>query len=134
MTLATLNPWQVLDQIQKEAFNNSNNRRWHPASDISESESCYQIAVDLPGVNPESVSIEVHEQKLHIKGQRVNGLAPENKTHYNERVFGDFNRVFRLPKDADESAINAKFELGVLNVWIPKIENAQPRKITIEVN
>ena len=132
MSLATLNPWQVLDQIQKEALNN--NRRWHPASDISESDTSYQIAIDLPGVTPESVSIEVHEQKLHIKGQRVNASESPDKVHYSERVFGDFNRVFRLPKDADESAINAKFEYGVLSVRIPKIENAQPRKITIEVN
>ncbi|MCG8668269.1 MAG: Hsp20/alpha crystallin family protein [Pseudomonadales bacterium] len=134
MTLATLNPWQVLDQIQKEAFSNNAAKRWHPATDIQESENGYSITLDLPGVKPDEVNIEVHEQKLHISGERKRETNSENKVHYNERVYGSFNRVFRLPKDADETAINAKFELGVLNVEIPKQEKLQPRKVTINVN
>lgn len=133
MTLATINPWQVLDQIQKEAFTPGSARRWHPAADITETDAGYQITLDLPGVRPEDVSIEVHDQKLQIKGERA---APQNqseKVHYSERVFGSFQRVFRLPKDSDENAISANFDFGVLNVKIPKLEKAKPRKISIDI-
>lgn len=135
MTLAALNPWQVLDQIQKEALTHSTARRWHPATDINESEAGYEITMDLPGIKPEEVAIEIHEQRLQIKGERAaSSNEKENKTHYNERVYGNFHRTFKLPKDANESAIDAKFEHGVLNISIPKIEKVQPRKITISAS
>ena len=135
MTLAALNPWQVLDQIQKEALTQSTSRRWHPATDINEAETGYEIIIDLPGIKPEEVAIEVHEQRLQIKGQRTAPSSDkENKAHYNERVYGNFHRTFKLPKDANESAIDAKFEYGVLNISIPKVEKVQPRKITISAS
>ena len=131
MTLATLNPWQVLDQIQKEAFTQQT-RRWHPATDITESEASYHIYLDLPGLKSEDISIEVKEDRLHIRGSRQLKREEGIKTHYNERVSGEFNRTFKLPKDANESAIAAKFEDGVLQIDVPKAEKAQPRKIAIE--
>lgn len=134
MTLATLNPWQVLDQMQKEALSNSRSRRWHPATDITETESGYQINMDLPGIKPEDVAIEAHEQKLQIKGERQTTSNQEGKTHYNERVHGSFHRTFKLPNDANESAIHANFEHGVLSISIPKIEKVQPRKISINIS
>lgn len=136
MTLAALNPWQVLDQIQKEALqqSNSNLKRWHPATDINESENNYQITVDLPGIKPEDVNIEVHENRLTIKGERKTSLKQEHKTHYNERVYGNFNRTFKLPKDANDGNIEANFEHGVLTIGIPKLAKAQPRKVTINVS
>ncbi|MDX1693634.1 MAG: Hsp20/alpha crystallin family protein [Ketobacteraceae bacterium] len=131
MTLATLNPWQVLDQIQKEAFTQQS-RRWHPATDITESESGYRVSLDLPGMKSEDITIEVKEERLYIKGSRQVERDESAKVHYSERVFGEFNRTFKLPKDANESAIAAKFENGVLQVDIPKVEKAQPRQIAIE--
>lgn len=134
MTLATLNPWQVLDQIQKEAFTQQSQqkRRWHPATDITESESAYLLSLDLPGMKTEDISIEVKEDKLHITGVRASDRNESSRVHYSERVFGEFNRAFKLPKDVNESGISARFEHGVLLVEIPKAEKAQPRKITIE--
>lgn len=131
MSLATLNPWQVLDQIQKEAFNQQA-KRWHPAADITESETAYEVALDLPGIKPEDINIEIKEEKLYISGGREVEPKDATKIHYSERVNGRFNRAFRLPKDVNESAINAKFDYGVLRVEIPKAEKAQPRKIAIE--
>lgn len=134
MALATINPWQVLDQIQKEAFaNTSSAKRWHPATDITEHETGYRVTLDLPGINPDAITIEVKDQKLQIKGGRELEQNESERVHYRERVFGEFNRSFRLPKDADETNINAKFEHGVLQVEIPKAEKAQPRKIAIDI-
>lgn len=132
MTLATLNPWQVLDQFQKEALAQQR-RRWHPATDITESESAYRVSLDLPGMNSNDITIEVKEDKLQISGSRASTREDSSRVHYNERVFGEFNRTFKLPKDIHESGISATFEHGVLLVEIPKAEKAQPRKISIEV-
>lgn len=135
MSLATLNPWQVLDQIQKEAFAtaraNNEARRWHPATDIVELEAAYNVVLDLPGVADEDVSIEVNEQKLYISGKRARADSDIEKAHHNERVFGEFKRAFHLPKDADEAGIKAQFTQGVLSVTIPKHSPQQPRKIEI---
>lgn len=141
MSLVTLNPWQVLDQIQHQ----ERKRTWHPATNIVENDAAYVVSMDLPGIPKEAVNIEVHDRKLSISGERetvknvvkdVNDTqdnvkeTPE-KVHYNERVFGSFKRVFHLPKDTEEVGIDAAFDLGVLTITIPKQAQQQPRRINV---
>ncbi|PCJ33692.1 MAG: hypothetical protein COA99_15390 [Moraxellaceae bacterium] len=140
MSIATLNPWQVLDQLQQDAIRRhsgknttTSTRRWHPAVDINESEDSFHIVMDLPGIQPENVSIEIEDNQLKISGERTQPSNDSNKSHHNERVIGAFSRQFRLPKDADVTQVNASFDLGVLSIEIAKQEESKPRKISINV-
>ncbi|MGB3624092.1 Hsp20/alpha crystallin family protein [Ketobacter sp. MCCC 1A13808] len=133
MSIATLNPWQVLDQLHNDNLRRYGKRNWQPVVDIAESANDYQISLELPGVKPEQVQVELENKVLKISGDK-NRLEQEGTAYrYRERAVGTFSRSFRLPEDADKNSVQAKFELGLLNVTIQKQEQLQPRKIEIQV-
>ncbi len=135
MSIASMNPWQVLDQLQNEAlrYYGEPQRRWHPAVDIIESEAGYQLYFDVPGISTSDVSVEVEQGVLRVQGQRQRAEQDTQKLRYKERAFGHFNRTFKLPDDADPAAIGARYEKGVLIVDIARKAAAVPRKINIEI-
>lgn len=133
MSIATLNPWQVLDQLHNDNVRRYQNRRWQPVVDISESDNQYLIQLELAGVKPDQVQVEQEENTLKISGEKERKTEEGIEYRYRERAIGQFSRSFRLPDDADGTSIQAKFELGILNITIPKKVQAQPRKIEIQI-
>ena len=94
-----------------------------PNVNIRETENTYHIEVELPGVQKEAVEIQVDGDVLTISGEKT--LKEEvNDEEYRkvESNYGNFSRKFTLPKRVDTSKIEAKFELGILEVSIPKKE------------
>ncbi len=106
---------------------------WVPAMDVSEDDRQYVITVELPGTKREDVTLESHENRLTIRGEKRDERE-EKKEHrrYVERSFGSFSRSFSLPNDADSEHIEASFENGVLSICIPKLEEAKPRTVDIK--
>ena len=135
MTIACLNPWQVLDQLQQDNLRRytSNGQRWQPSVDIAESKDRYEIQMDLPGVKPDQVKVELEDGKLKISGEKTRAAAEGVTYRYKERTTGAFSRVFKLPEDADANGIRAQFDNGVLVLSIQKQEATKPRKIEIQV-
>lgn len=135
MSIAYMNPWQVLDQLQNETlrYYGDSQRRWHPAVDIIESEAGYQLYFDVPGISASDVNVEVEQGVLRVQGHRQRAEQDSQKLRYKERAFGQFNRTFKLPEDADPAAISARYEKGVLIVEIARKAAAVPRKINIEI-
>lgn len=135
MNIASMNPWQVLDQLQNEAlrYYGDSSRRWHPAVDIIESENGYQLYFDVPGISPSDVNVEVEQGVLRVQGQRQRIVDENQKMRYKERAFGQFNRTFKLPEDADPAAISARYEKGVLTIGVARKEVSKPRKVNIEI-
>lgn len=134
MNIATLNPWQVLDQLQNENLRRYNQRRWQPVVDISESQNRYEIHLELPGISPDQVKVELDDSVLCISGTKERAEVDGVKYRHRERAVGEFSRSFTLPEDADPNGINARFEHGLLMITIAKKEQEQPRKIEIQVN
>lgn len=139
MTIVRWNPWSDLDALHHE-MNRSLRRAvaqgeasFVPATDVVETEAGFELAVDLPGVKLEDVSIELRDGVLEISGKRVRDGEPRAAGFARtERRFGAFTRSFRLGKHIDEEGIRAKIEAGVLTVTLPKRAEAQPRRIAIE--
>ena len=105
---------------------------WLPAMNISETESAYQIALELPGLNPEDVNVELHDGMLTISGERKTEEQSEDRRwHRVEHVYGKFQRELKLGTPVDEDNVTANFKNGVLSVVIPKSEQAKPRKIEV---
>jgi HSP20 family protein len=109
-----------------------------PVVEAREDEKGLTIEVDLPGIDPEDVSVELSEGVLTIKAERkMDREADEEKDgvkyHIAERAYGTFMRRFTLPWEADEDNIEASFDKGVLKVFIPrKVEDKKAKKITIK--
>ena len=90
------------------------------------------LTADLPGLGEEDVKIEVEDRVLSISGERKT-VSEDSKAGYRrvERAFGSFRRTLTLPAGVDGSAITASFDKGVLEIAIPKPEQAKPRRIEI---
>ncbi|MEE2729243.1 MAG: Hsp20/alpha crystallin family protein [Pseudomonadota bacterium] len=132
MAIATLNPWQVLDQLSNDNLRRYGQRRWQPVVDISESKNGYEIHLELPGIKPEQVQVELDEKVLKISGEKARTEEEGTEYRYRERAVGEFSRSFTLPEDADRNAIHARFEHGLLVVEISKKAQVQPRRIEIQ--
>jgi HSP20 family protein len=93
----------------------------------------FVLHADLPGVNPKDIDITMENGVLSLKGQRVYDDKEEtDKYRRVERVRGTFLRRFSLPDAVDAEGISAKSHNGVLEVIVPKSQQAQPRRITVE--
>ena len=112
-----------------------NAEQYAPTLDITESAESYEVHVDLPGVRPEDVKLEMHEGKLVVSGSRTTWSEQKDKAfHRLERSSGNFTRVISLPTEADVEKIDASYEHGVLKIVIPKAVKQQPKKIEIRTS
>jgi HSP20 family protein len=109
-------------------------RRWIPAMDLVEDEDRYVLRADLPGVSGDDVNIEFEDNVLTISGRRTSEHEERRDGYHRvERASGSFSRALTLPEGIDPDSIQADFENGVLEVRIPKPEEAKPRRVSIGV-
>jgi len=147
MSISRYNPWnpvglqdelkQVLDRFFGEGESDQSNvvtSQWVPRVDIKEEDERFVIFVDVPGVDPQDIEINMDKGILSIKGERR--LAREQNERYSrvERAHGMFYRRFALPDSANPDGITASGKLGVLEIAIPKRPETTPRRISINVN
>jgi HSP20 family protein len=105
---------------------------WVPAVDVWETENDLVYAFDLPGVREDKLAIEVQNDTLTVSAEREKVTEASNEGFYRfERRYGTFSRAVGLPQGVDESKINASYKDGVLEVRVPKPEEAKPRRIQI---
>jgi HSP20 family protein len=106
---------------------------WIPAVDVRENQQEVAVDVELPGIKPDDVSIDVENGVLTISGERKTERkeGDEGRYHLVERTYGSFSRSFTLPQGVSEDQISADFENGMLRIHIPKSAMPQPRRIQI---
>ena len=110
----------------------ASNADWAPRADVLESADHIEIHAELPGVNQKEITVSVTNNVLTLKGDKRK--EDESGTyHRTERVYGSFDRSFTLPDNLQTDNIKAKFKDGVLVVSIPKVAEAQPKEININV-
>ena len=89
--------------------------------------------MDLPGVGKEDLNLSVENNVLTLSGSRERGWDHESITNSRaERAFGKFQRSFALPQSVDANKVEARLEHGVLNIFVPKAEEAKPKTINIK--
>ncbi len=105
---------------------------WTPAVDIKEQDEGFVLKADIPGVDPNDIEVTMDNGVLTVKGERKHEVQ-EDASGYKrvERSYGTFYRRFSLPDSADAERVTATGKDGVLEVFIPKHEKVQPRRITV---
>jgi HSP20 family protein len=107
-------------------------RSWVPAVDVWENEGELVYAFDLPGVAKDKISVELEDGALSVSAERERMEEVKDERFYRfERRFGTFTRTVGVPQGIDESQIKADYRDGVLEVHVPKPEQAKPRRIEI---
>ena len=105
---------------------------WAPALDISERKDAYLVTVELPGLKPEDLDITMEDGLLTIQGERqFTAESSEQQFHRVERRYGAFRRSITLPAHVTAEGIQASFEDGVLQILVPKAEEAKPKRIQV---
>jgi len=115
----------------REAAPVSRAETWVPPVGIHESAEAFTIAVELPGVKKEDIQLELKDESLTLRGERKPERDVNEGVHRMERVYGPFHRSFNLPSNINTSAVKASFRDGVLEIVLPKAEEARPRQINI---
>ena len=109
-------------------------RCWAPATDIYETEEEYVFKLELAGVSKEDIKVEMEGDKLSISGNRKEETeVKKDNYHRVERVCGSFARTFQLPKNADGEKVKANMKDGILELRIPKKEEAKAKSIPISI-
>ena len=115
-----------------EGDGNGGTRSWVPSVDVWETDSDVVYAFDLPGIPEDKISVEVEEGSLTVTGEREHTEKTEGDRFYRyERRFGSFERSIGLPQGVKEDEIKADYKDGVLEIRVPKPEQAKPRRIQI---
>jgi HSP20 family protein len=105
---------------------------WMPPVDISEDQDKIRLTAELPGFREDQVSIQMEGGVLTIRGERKFEDEKQGRNfHRVERSYGQFLRSFTLPNNVDREKIRATFSDGILDIEIPKSEEARPRQIKI---
>jgi HSP20 family protein len=105
---------------------------WAPALDISERKDAYLVTVELPGVETDDLEITLEDGLLTIQGERHFAHdSSEQQFHRIERRYGAFRRSITLPAQVQAEQIEASFDNGVLQVVVPKMEEAKPKRIRV---
>jgi HSP20 family protein len=105
---------------------------WAPALDISERKDAYLVTVELPGVEAEDLDITMEDGLLTIQGERQFAHdSSEQQFHRIERRYGAFRRSITLPAHVVAEGIEASFEDGVLQLLVPKAEEAKAKRIQV---
>ncbi len=103
-----------------------------PPLNIAETDEGYEVTVDLPGMKPEDVNVEMQDGQLTISGKRESEVEEKGKTfHRIEKQYGEFRRVIALPNTIDALNINAEYKEGVLHVFLPKSNAKKPTRIQV---
>ena len=107
---------------------------WSPTADVVETANDIVIKAELPGIDAKDVDVRIENGVLSIQGQRNAEKETEDKGFRRiERTYGTFFRSFVLPPNVEVDKIAATFVNGVLEVRMPKKEEAKPRTIKVDV-
>ena len=132
---------EKMNQLFEDTMSRSRSREeglgpgmWTPAVDIYETNEGVVVKAELPGLTKEQIGIEVKDGLLILKGERkIEKDMKEENYHRIERAYGTFQRSFSLPASVDQEKISANLKEGVLELILPKKEQAKKRQISVAV-
>ena len=144
--MANVSVWDPVSNIRSDFerlfsdfFPTSVKRIWgyepgliEPAVDVVEKEDTMIVRAELPGISKDEVKIEVHENRLILKGKHKTEKEEKKEDFYRKEIeCGSFYRSIELPSNAEASSAKASLKDGILEITLKKAAEAKP--IAIEV-
>ena len=106
---------------------------WAPPVDIEETADHYLVRAELPGMKQDDIKITVEDNRLVLRGEKRRETEQSGVNYHRaERVYGQFERSFTLTHAVRQDRIEAIYKDGVLEVQIPKAEEAKAREIPVK--
>jgi HSP20 family protein len=127
----TFDPFAELDRLAGNLLGTQQGPRFMPV-DLYRDGDRYVLTADLPGVDPDSVDIDVDGQLLTIRARRTAETRDGVSWLAQERPHGSYLRQFNIGEGIDAGKIAAHYANGVLSVLLPVSERAKPRKVQVQ--
>jgi HSP20 family protein len=103
---------------------------WVPRLETHRKDNEYVVRLDLPGVDPHDVQVQVEGNLLSITGERK---TEEKSSDYHETCYGKFERTVTLPQGVESDKIAAHYQHGVLEIRVPLPAQLVGRKIPVQL-
>lgn len=130
MMLMRTDPFRELDRLTQQVFGTVARPAAMPM-DAWQEDGEFVVAFDLPGVNVDSVDLDIERNVLTVRAERRDPTQPNVELIAAERPRGVFSRQLILGDTLDVDKVKATYADGVLTLRIPVLESAKPRKIEI---
>ncbi|MCX3286037.1 Hsp20/alpha crystallin family protein [Streptomyces sp. NEAU-H22] len=129
--LMRTDPFRELDRLTQQVFGPDSARPSAMAMDAYRSGDDFFVHFDLPGIDPETIELDVERNVLNVRAERRSPAPEGAEPLVAERPTGTFTRQLFLGDTLDTERIDASYESGVLTLRIPVAEQAKPRRIQI---
>ncbi|MDR2975287.1 MAG: Hsp20/alpha crystallin family protein [Propionibacteriaceae bacterium] len=130
-----VNPFREMDRLFNQVSRTAASDSLLMPMDLYRKGDAFTVKIDLPGVDPSSIDIDVDDRTLTVRAVRaaetVDTDEEKNGWVSRERSYGTYARQISLGRGLDTSRIEAGYTDGVLTLTIPIAEEAKPRKITV---
>jgi HSP20 family molecular chaperone IbpA len=103
-----------------------------PRVDIYETDTAIVLKADIPGVKADDLNIDLRDNVLTLVGDVLPAEGSGEESIVVEYETGRYYRQFTLSEVIDQGKIDAKLRNGVLELVLPKVEKATPRKIAVK--
>lgn len=124
-----MRPWRPERWVRTEGLLNN-----APALDVYEDKDDIVVKAELPGMEKDRVEVNLTDHSLTIKGEKTKEDEVKEENYYrSERSYGSFVRTLQLPTDVQAEKVKASFKNGVLEVRLPKTEEARAKTKEIKV-
>jgi HSP20 family protein len=145
MKLVRFNPNRIQRQVARRNYDNfihpffaerEKSRNFNPSVDVNEMNDKILLSVELPGIKSDALSISVDSDRIMtIRGEKKSLHNTENEKLWRKEIsYGEFERKFTLTDEIDTNSIDAKFENGLLELTLKKIQQQKPQEINVEIN
>jgi HSP20 family protein len=105
-----------------------------PILDLYEDKDEIFVTAELPGMTKDDIQVSISDNILMIRGEKKKEEEDEGKDYYHsERVYGYFSRSVALPAEVNPEKIQALFKNGVLEIRLPKSEEAKKKTVNVKV-
>ncbi len=138
MSLIKWEPFEEFDRIFRDVSGlptlRMQNMSFDLAADVYEDGNNIVAEMNIPGMSPDDIDIEVEETHLRVSGKREEVQEKKEKNHYAKEIRrGTFERVISLPSTVNQDGVQAVYEGGVLKVTMPKQAEKEEKRIKITV-
>ncbi len=125
---------QFFDEFFSGNFPEVRDMEMSPRINLEENDNEWILSAELPGVKKDDVKVNFQDNILTISGEKKFDKEDKKKNfHRIERSYGRFSRSIQIPSSIVLDKIDAKYEDGILNITLPKAEDAKPKQIAVKV-
>ncbi|KND40941.1 MULTISPECIES: Hsp20/alpha crystallin family protein [Streptomyces] len=128
--LMRTDPFREFDRLAQQVFGSDNRPAVMPM-DAYRSGDDFVVHFDLPGVDPETIDLDIERNVLNVRAERRSPAPESAEMVAAERPTGVFSRQLFLGDTLDADRVDASYDAGVLTLRIPVAEKAKPRKIQV---